>query len=116
MKPRCLPVEATLQARGERGLTGAMRSHATECPSCRRSLDEHRMMADVFAQLAATRLRAPAEIVPRVLDRIGPWAVPDPEPRRGRVVVAAAAAAATAATAVAAGTAVALRIHRHRAA
>jgi hypothetical protein len=72
------------------------------------------MMVDGFARLSATELRAPAEILPRVLDRIGPWAVPDPEPRRGRAVVAAAAAAATAATAVAAGTAVALRIHRHR--
>lgn len=70
-------------------------------------------MADEFARLAATQLQAPAEVVPRVLDRIGPWAVPDREPRRRRVIVAAAAAAATTATAVAAGTAVVLRLHRH---
>jgi hypothetical protein len=60
---------------------------------------------------------APAEVMPGVMDRIGPWAVPehDQEAERNLHLVAAAAVA-TAATAAAAGTAVLVRLYRHRAA
>lgn len=116
MKPRCVPVRATLDARGEAGLTAAMDAHIAECDGCEADLGDRRAVADELASLSPTQYRAPAEILPRVLDGIGPWAVPELEHRRHRVAVAAAAAVATAATAAAAGTAVLVRLHRSRAA
>lgn len=116
MRARCIPVSATLAARGEAGLTARMASHVEQCDPCGREVTDDRFLRSELDRLATTTLRAPAEIVPRVLDGIGPWAVPDPEDRSHRVAVAAAAAVATAATAAAAGTAVLVRLHRHRAA
>lgn len=116
MRARCVPISATLSARGESGLTTRMASHVEACDRCAAEVADERVVRSELDRLAATTLRAPAEIVPRVMDGIGPWAVPDPEVRNHRLAVAAAAAVATAATAAAAGTAVLVRIHRHRAA
>ena len=116
MRPRCIPVAATLAARGEADLTVSMVDHIDGCDDCSDALAEHRRLAEGLASLSQSTLQAPAEILPRVMDGIGPWAVPDPEPRTHRLVVAAAAAVATAATAAAAGTAVLVHLHRQRAA
>lgn len=112
MRVRCLSVTATLDARGERGLTARMRSHVETCDACGKALADERALRRGFAELSATTLMAPAEIIPRVMDGIGPWAVPDPEPRGHRAAIAAAVVAT--ATAAAAGTAVIVRFARHR--
>lgn len=111
MRPRCLPVQATLDARGEPGLTRPMHRHVERCARCTAALDDERELRRGFAELATTSMTAPSEILPRVMDGIGPWAVPDPEPRGHRVAIAAAALATAAA---AAGTAVVVRFARHR--
>lgn len=116
MRPRCVPIRATLDARGEAGLTESMLTHIAGCAACDRDLADRRAVTTALASLSTTQYPAPAEILPRVLDGIGPWAVPEPESRRHLVAVAAAAAVATAATAAAAGTAVLVRMHRSRAA
>ncbi len=115
MRTRCVPVSATLAARGEAGLTPRMASHVDGCDRCAGELADERHLRAELDRLASTTWRAPAEVLPRVMDGIGPWAVPEPEPRNHRLAVAAAAAVATAATAAAAGTAVLVRLHRHRA-
>lgn len=117
MKTRCVPVTATLSTRGEDGLTGRQRDHIDGCFACRSELSAHRAIAEGMHRLRSETFHAPAEVVPGVMDRIGPWAVPEhgDESERNLHLVAAAAVA-TAATAAAAGTAVLVRLYRHRAA
>ena len=117
MKTRCVPVTATLSTRGEGGLTERQRNHIDGCFACRSELSAHRAIAEGMEQLRLETLHAPAEVLHGVMDRIGPWAVPEHgEDGERNLHLVAAAAVATAATAAAAGTAVLVRLYRHRAA
>lgn len=113
----CVPVRATLSARGGDGLTPAMWSHIEACASCQTELADDELIRSDLRELAHVTIQAPADIVPRVMDSIGPWAVSDPAPAgpSPTVKVIAAAAVATAATA-AASTVVIFHRHRSRAA
>lgn len=116
MRLRCVPVSATLSARGEHGLSDRMVAHVEACRRCREELTGHRRLADGMRDLRSTIHAAPSGTYPRVMADIGPWAVPDPDPAPSRRLQVAAAAVATAAATAAAGTAVVLRIARQRAA
>ncbi len=117
MKARCVPVTATLSTRGESGLTGRQHRHIDGCFACRSELSAHRAIGETMHRLRFETLYAPAEILPGVMDRIGPWAVPEHgEEAERNLHLVTAAAVATAATAAAAGTAVLVRLYRHRAA
>jgi hypothetical protein len=115
MNLRCVPIAATLSARGEDGLTSGMERHVEECLRCRRELLDRRAVLGSLAELRDVTYPAPAEVRIRVMESIGPWSVPAPG-RDHRATVAAAAAVATAAATAAAGTAVLLMRHRQRAA
>jgi hypothetical protein len=114
MRIRCIPVQATLAARGEVGLSGSMWSHIEVCETCTPDLADHRQFAAAMTHLRTSSFVAPPEIVHRVMHDIGPWAVPEPEPRDQRAARAAAAAVATAAATAVAGTAVLMLRHRQR--
>lgn len=117
MSVRCVPVKATLSARGEAGLTPAMRSHVEVCRLCTAEVEDERLLAAGVAVLRGSTMTAPAEVLPRVMEGIGPWAVPDPGDGASPTLrVVAAAAVATAAATAAAGTAVLVLRLRHRAA
>lgn len=118
MSITCVPVKATINARGEEGLTSSMWSHIEGCEACSQALADDQLIRNDLRALSLVTITAPAEVVPRVMDRIGPWAVPDPEPASASstVKVIAAAAVATAAATAAASTAVLLHRARHRAA
>ena len=116
-RPRCVSVAATLSARGEAGLSPRMLDHVDGCMVCRSELVGHRSLERDLADLRTSEMRAPADLYPRVMADVGPWAVPDPPPASLRMRIAAAAAVATAATATAAaGTAVIVLRARQRAA
>lgn len=117
MSVMCVPVKATISARGDDGLTQAMWAHIDACASCQEELANDQLIRTDLRELASVTIQAPAEILPRVMERIGPWAVSDPAPTgpSSAVKVIAAAAVATAATA-AASTVVILHRSRSRAA
>lgn len=115
MRVRCVPVVATLSARGEQGLTVGMRRHVGRCERCAAELVGHRALETEMRALRSVTHAAPSEVYPRVMDGIGPWSVPMPAghgPRRA--LVAALAAVATAAATAAAGVAVIMVRHRQR--
>lgn len=117
MRVRCVPIRATVQARGASGLTASMRTHVATCTGCQAAVSDAQVLDVAFADAKAFEYTAPTDIEQRVLAATGPWAVPDPEPvyrRPGRV--AAVAALATAATTAAVGTIVIVLRRRHRAA
>ena len=118
MSVKCVPVKATLSARGDEGLTTAMWSHVESCSSCQADLADDRLIREDLKALAGVVHTAPAGTMPRVMASVGPWAVPDPEPSTTgpSAKVLAAAAVATAAATAAASTVVILTRYRHRAA
>lgn len=117
MNVRCVPIAATLTARGESGLTDAMHRHVSSCGRCRADLSDHSAVEVEMQQLRSVSYPAPPDVYHRVMDAIGPWSVPAPERTRDhRAAIAAAAAVATAAATAAAGTAVLVLRHRQRAA
>ena len=91
MRAACVPISATISARGEDGLTPRMQRHVEGCHQCQGELADHRMVARGLSDLRNVTYSAPAEIMPRVMADIGPWAVPDLERRRDRRIPVAAA-------------------------
>jgi len=115
MRLRCIPVTATLSARGARGLTMGMRRHVDRCARCTTEVEAHRVMDEGMRSLRGIAHQAPAEVYPRVMDGIRPWAVPMSKPSSPRrAIVAAVAAVVTAMATAAAGTVVVLVRQRHR--
>ena len=115
MRPRCVPTRETVHARGVEGLTVPMRGHVAGCAGCAEAVEDSLALDRAFSDARMFEYTAPSDVEQRVLARIGPWAVPDPEPgHRMSGKVAAAVAIATAATTAAVGAVVIVVRHRHR--
>ena len=113
MSVMCSAVSVALPTLGTDLIGGRLWSHIESCENCRMHDAGYRGMYDGLANLRFVQMPAPVGLPHRVMESLGPAAVPDVEERWDHVVpVAAAAALATAA----AGTAVLFKIYRHRAA
>lgn len=112
----CSTVRVAIDTVGPSAVTGPVASHVESCAQCSVDLEWAETLTTRLRELPGAEFRAPTEFTERVMDSLGPVAVPDLETRTYKSVPIAAAVATAAVATAAAGTAVILRLRRTRAA
>jgi anti-sigma factor RsiW len=112
----CSTVRVALDTVGIAAITGPVASHVESCATCTHEVAAFETLSAELRTLPPDVYSAPSEFEDKVMNSLGPIAVPDIELRQSKVVPLAAAVATVAMATAAAGTAVLIHLRRSRAA